>query len=48
MRKLKRWLQIGLILTIPLAASACKFDLGNGCALLIGEPGVSAGVTCNF
>jgi hypothetical protein len=49
MRKLRRWLLVGLILTIPLAASACRIDIGNGCQLLIGEPGpTSAGVICNL
>lgn len=42
-----RILAMGLLALTPLAASACTFDLGNGCTLLVAEPGANIGVVCN-
>jgi hypothetical protein len=45
--KLKRWMVVGMIASIPLATAACRIDIGNGCQLLIAEPGAQVGVACN-
>jgi hypothetical protein len=47
MTKLKRWVLVGVIAAMPLAASACRINVGSGCTLLIAEPGVQVGVLCN-
>ena len=38
---------IGVLAVLPLAAGACKIDIGEGCALWVQEPGVNVGVVCN-
>jgi hypothetical protein len=38
---------VGVIAVLPFAASACKIDVGNGCQVLIQEPGASFGLVCN-
>ncbi len=38
---------MGLLALTPLAATACQIDLGNGCTLLVAEPGANIGVVCN-
>ncbi|MCP4435509.1 MAG: hypothetical protein GY812_08445 [Actinomycetia bacterium] len=47
MSKRARLMMIGLVAAVPFAAGACKVDLGNGCQLLIAEPGANIGVVCN-
>ena len=47
MRRFKRLMVVGMIAAIPLATSACRIDIGNGCVLLIAEPGADAGVVCD-
>jgi hypothetical protein len=37
----------GMLLAMPLAASGCVIPIGNGCNLLLFEPGVQIGVVCN-
>ncbi len=48
MKKFKRLMLVGMIAAIPLATSACRIDVGNGCQLIIAEPGADAGVVCNI
>ena len=48
MKKFKRLMLVGMIAAIPLATSACRIDVGNGCQLIIAEPGAQAGVVCNI
>jgi hypothetical protein len=47
MRIVKRWVLLGMIAAMPLAASACKINVGSGCTALVFEPGVQFGVVCN-
>jgi hypothetical protein len=47
MTKFKRLMVVGMIAAIPLATSACRIDVGNGCQLLLFEPGADAGVVCD-
>ncbi len=47
MTKVKRWVLVGMIAAMPLAASACRISVGNGCTLVVGEPGAQVGVLCN-
>jgi hypothetical protein len=47
MTKLKRWVLVGMLAAMPLAASACKINVGSGCTALIFEPGIQFGVICN-
>ena len=47
-QKIKAMMLVGMIAAIPLATSACRIDVGNGCQLLIAEPGAQAGVICNL
>jgi hypothetical protein len=42
-----RMLAIGVVALTPFLASACRIDIGNGCELLIAEPGANVGVVCN-
>ncbi|MCB1256238.1 MAG: hypothetical protein KDB26_03990 [Microthrixaceae bacterium] len=42
-----RMLDIAALAALPLAATACRIDLGNGCELLIAEPGANIGFVCN-
>lgn len=37
----------GMLIAMPLAASSCVIPIGNGCNLLILEPGAQFGVVCN-
>ena len=48
MRRARRYLLATVMLAIPLATASCRIPLGNGCDLLIAEPGASVGVACNF
>lgn len=48
MTKRIRLLLLGAVVMTPLAASACTIPLGNGCDLVVGEPGAQVGVVCNF
>jgi hypothetical protein len=47
MSKRVRLLMVGAIALLPLAATACRIDVGNGCTLLVAEPGANIGVVCN-
>ena len=47
MRRARRYALVGMLAALPLAASACRIPLGNGCDLLIAEPGTQIGVSCN-
>ncbi|HKY16160.1 MAG TPA: hypothetical protein VJM33_14635 [Microthrixaceae bacterium] len=47
MSKTKRLVLAGLFIGLPLATTACRIDVGNGCTALIFEPGVQFGVVCN-
>jgi hypothetical protein len=47
MSKRARLMIVGLVAAVPFLASACKVDIGNGCQLLIAEPGAKLGVVCN-
>jgi len=47
MKKRTKMMMIGLIAVMPLAASACKIDIGGGCQLWLLEPGVTFGIVCN-
>lgn len=42
-----RMLAIAALAVLPLAATACRIDVGGGCELLIGEPGANIGFVCN-
>ena len=42
-----RLMMVGAIALLPLAATACRIDIGNGCTLLVAEPGANVGVVCN-
>lgn len=47
MTKRARMALVAMIAVLPLAATACKIDVGGGCELWIQEPGVNFGVVCN-
>lgn len=38
---------VGIVMALPLLAGACKIPIGNGCSLLVAEPGAKIGVVCN-
>jgi hypothetical protein len=38
---------VGIVMALPLLAGACRIPLGNGCDLLLAEPGANVGVVCN-
>jgi hypothetical protein len=42
-----RLLVVGAVALLPLAATACRIEIVNGCTLLIAEPGANVGVVCN-
>jgi len=48
MKRKGRVLLAGLMLALPFSLGACTFDLGNGCTLLLFEPGTQFGVSCNL
>ena len=41
-------LAVFMLVALPIIASSCIIPLGNGCSLLIAEPGIDAGVACNL
>lgn len=47
-RRTKNLVLGAMLIAMPLATSACVIPLGNGCDLLIGEPGTDLGVSCNL
>jgi hypothetical protein len=47
MTKVKRWVLVGLIASMPLAASACTFSIGSGCTVGLLNPGAQLQLTCN-
>ncbi|MGI9579171.1 MAG: hypothetical protein ACR2OH_13300 [Microthrixaceae bacterium] len=47
MSKRARIALVSLVAAVPLLAGACRIDLGNGCELLVAEPGANVGVVCN-
>ena len=47
MRRARRYALVGMLAALPLAASACRIPVGNGCELLLFEPGAQLGVVCN-
>lgn len=48
MKRKGRVLLAGFMLALPFSLGACRVDLGNGCALLLFEPGTQFGVSCNL
>lgn len=42
-----RMFAVAVLAVLPLAATACKIDVGNGCSILIAEPGANIGFVCN-
>lgn len=42
-----RLLAVGILAALPIVASACRIDVGNGCEVLIAEPGANIGFVCN-
>lgn len=48
MSRVRKVALTAMLVVLPLAAGACKIPLGNGCNLLVGEPGAQVGVSCNF
>lgn len=48
MRRARRYLLATFVIAASLGAASCRIPLGNGCDILIAEPGVQAGVACNF
>lgn len=42
-----RMFAVAVLAVLPLAATACKIDVGNGCSVLIAEPGANIGFVCN-
>ena len=47
MRKIRRMAVVGMMVSLPILASACRVPIGNGCDLLIAEPGANIGFVCN-
>jgi len=47
MTRARRYALIAMLAALPIAASACRIPVGNGCDLLIAEPGAQVGVVCN-
>jgi len=47
MSKRARIALVSLVAAVPLLAGACRINLGNGCELLVAEPGANVGVVCN-
>jgi len=47
-RRRKMLLTVTMFAGLTFSASSCVIPLGNGCNLLLFEPGVQAGVACNF
>jgi len=48
MHRVRRYALTAVLVALPFAAGACRISLGNGCDLLVGEPGAQVGVACNF
>lgn len=47
MNRARRIVLASLMIALPFSLGACTFDLGNGCTLLLLEPGANLGVVCN-